>query len=200
MHGLRSMNYMLKPTGHATYQDILDAPEGVIAELINGELHTQPGASPRHQRISLILGGEIERHFRKLKSDIEGWHIIPDTNVHLSKTDICRPDIAGWKIRKMPQIPETAHISVIPDWVCEIISPSSERIDRHGKFAMYAKFGIKHYWIIDHKSQLIEAYELRADEWVAIGVASRDDIVSFAPFEDVSIDLSDLWDPSSAEA
>jgi len=187
------MTYMSKPAGTATYQDILDAPDDMRAEVVNGELHLLPRAAPRHQRFSFLFGNALETSLRDRKSGHSGWVFIPDTNVHLSDHDICGPDIAGWRVETMPDVPETAHITIRPDWVCEIISPSSERLDRHDKFAMYANFGIPYYWIVDHRNRLVEAYALEQGRWVAIGVGSNDDAISFAPFDTIGLELGRLW-------
>lgn len=194
----QAMNYMVKPAGKATFQDILDAPDDVKAEVINGELYLHPRAAPRHQRFSFLLGNALEAVLHDEKSGHSNWIFIPDTNVHLSPHDICGPDIAGWRVETMPHVPETAQISVRPDWVCEIISPSSERLDRHDKFAMYARFGIPHYWIVDHRNRLVEAYQLEEGRWVTIGVGSNADAVSFAPFDHVTLELGRLWPDQSS--
>lgn len=187
------MNYFTRPQGRATYQDILDAPDGMIAEIINGELHTQPRPGPRHQDAAGELTADLKTHFRKNRSKPGGWIIIPEPEVHFSATDIFDPDIAGWRYETMPELPETAYFDTTPDWVCEILSPSTARIDRISKMTTYAQHEVGHYWIVDPRAKTLEAYALRDGQWVLIATAGDDDVVTIAPFEDLAISLEYLW-------
>ena len=187
------MNYFTRPQGQATYQDILDAPEGMVAEIINGELHTLPQPGPKHINASDELAAELVTHFRKNKVKPGGWTILTEPEVHFSATDIFDPDIAGWRYETMPALPETAYFAMVPDWVGEILSPSTARIDRISKMATYAQHHVGHYWIVDPRAKTLEAYELRDGQWVLIATAGDDDTVRVAPFEDLGIALEYLW-------
>ena len=188
-----AMNYHAKPTGTATYQDILDAPEGMVAEIINGELVLQPRPGPKHLLSELSLASDLEQHFRKLRSKPGGWIILSEPEIHFSESDIYDPDIAGWRYETMPNLPDTAYFEVTPDWVCEVLSPSTARVDRHTKMAKYALYGVGHYWIVDPKLKTLEVFELRDGQWVLLHMASDDDIVAFAPFPDIEIEMEYLW-------
>ena len=191
-----AMNYHATPQGDATYQDVLDAPEGMVAELINGVLHTQPRPAPKHLLSGGALAADLVGNFRNSRFRPGGWLILSEPEVHFSDKDIFDPDIAGWRYETLPKLPDTAYFETVPDWVCEVLSPSTARIDRHLKLAKYAHYGVGHYWIVDPKLKTLEVFELRDAQWVLIGTASENDVVNYAPFEDVTIELQYLWDGS----
>ena len=70
------------------------------------------------------------------------------------------PDIAGWRRERLVAVPETAYIEIAPDWICEVLSASTDRRDRTVKSRIYAEAGIPHFWIIDPRQQFLEAFEL----------------------------------------
>ena len=189
----RQMNYMIKPAGQATYQDIEDAPEGMIAEIINGELVLQPRPAPRHLEAEGELVVDLKGHFRKTKFKPGGWLIVNEPEVHFAPSDIYDPDIAGWKTETLSELPNKAHYSTVPDWVCEIVSPSSRKMDRVIKPVVYAQHGVKHYWIIDPEARTLEVFELQDKQWVLSAMASDDDVVKFNPFPEVELELKYYW-------
>lgn len=188
-----AMNYMTRPHGTATYQDILDAPDGMLAQIINGELDLQPNGAPDHQDASSELATDLKFHFRKTKYKPGGWLILPEMLVKLVDGEIYRPDIAGWKTETLPKAPDELPVTTVPDWVCEVLSPSTRNIDRSKKMPVYAQSGVKHYWIIDPRAKTLEVFELQGDKWVLTSIASGDDVISFDPFPEVEIDLQYLW-------
>jgi len=103
------------------------------------------------------------------------------------------PDIAGSRQSTMPELPETAWFDVAPDWVCEIISPSTHKYDRSTKRDVYAREHISHYWIVDPVERLIEVFELVDSRWVLVLTAQDDLKVSLVPFEGIPFDLGRLW-------
>lgn len=106
------------------------------------------------------------------------------------------PDIAGWRRERMPMSPQGHKVTVIPDWVCEILSPSTESKDRRIKMPLYARYGVPFAWLVDPIARTLEAYELPAGGWQEIGYFSETDQVAVAPFEAVTLDLSGLWLPT----
>ncbi len=183
----------LKRSGRrATYQDVLDAPMHMVAEIVEGTLYTHPRPAPPHARASSVLGGKIGDPFDFGEGGPGGWWIIDEPELHLGE-DILVPDVAGWRRERMPEFPDTAFFTLAPDWVCEVLSPSTRDLDRHGKRPVYAREGMRHLWFIDPLARDLEAFELRDGEWVLIATARNDDPVSIPPFEAITFPLDALW-------
>ena len=176
----------------ATYQDVLDAPAHQVAEIVEGTLHTHPRPEMLHALASSALGMEIGGPFDKGRGGPGGWWIIDEPEVHLGD-DILVPDLAGWRRERMPEYPDAAYVTLAPDWVCEVLSASTRRLDLHGKRPVYAREGVAHLWLIEPTDRTLEAFELRAGQWVLIGSAKDDEPVSIPPFDAITFSLDDLW-------
>ena len=176
----------------ATYDDLLTVPEHLVAEIIHGQLHTHPRPAPRHARASSSLGMEVGSPYDKGRGGPGGWWILDEPEVHLGG-NVLVPDLAGWKRERLPELPETAWFEVAPDWVCEVLSPSTARIDRAEKMPIYAEQGVKHLWLIDPDLQTLEAYELHDGQWLLLVTLDDDKPVSVRPFDEITFPLSSLW-------
>ncbi|MDE0716579.1 MAG: Uma2 family endonuclease, partial [Rhodospirillaceae bacterium] len=108
----------------ATYQDVIDAPAHMVAEVVEGALHTHPRPAMPHARASSVLGGKIGDPFDFGEGGPGGWWIVFEPELHLGE-DIVVPDIAGWRRARMAEFPDTAFVTLAPDWVCEVLSPST---------------------------------------------------------------------------
>ncbi|MGA0593523.1 Uma2 family endonuclease [Enterovirga sp. CN4-39] len=186
----------------ATYADLEAVPEHLVAEIIDGVLETHPRPRPRHGAAANALATELTGPFQRGRGGPGGWLFIPEPELHLGG-QIVVPDIGGWRRERLTIEPETAFIEVAPDWVCEILSPSTARLDRGAKRRIYAEAGISHLWLLDPVAGELEAFELRDRRWVLLGTIQRGDTVSTAPFEAASFALDDLFPfdkPSSSEA
>ena len=181
-----------RPARRATYRDVIDAPAHMVAEVVGGTLYTQPRPAMPHALASSSLGGELSSPFQKGRGGPGGWWIIDEPELHLAE-DIVVPDLAGWRRERMPEFPETAFVTLAPDWVCEVLSPSTRDLDRHGKRQVYGREGVGHLWFIDPAARDLEAFELRDGEWVLIATARNDDPVSIPPFEAITFPLDALW-------
>jgi len=180
-------------TQPATYQDVLDAPPNMVAEIINGVLHTQPRPASPHILIASSLGMEIGPPFQKGRGGGPGgWWILDEPELHLSD-DILVPDIAGWRKERMPEYPEVPYFTLAPDWACEILSPSTRKVDLMEKRPIYAREGVGHLWFIDPIARTLEAFELRDGEWVLIAALADDAEVCVRPFDAVPFRLDTLW-------
>ncbi|MGJ0491623.1 Uma2 family endonuclease [Methylobacter sp.] len=178
---------------HASYQDIIDLPENIVGEIINGHLETHPRPTPRHALASSSLGAELVSPFQQGKGGPGGWWIIDEPECHLG-SHVLVPDLAGWCRHRMPTLPETAWFETVPDWVCEILSPSTTRVDRIVKMPIYAELGVGYLWLIDPVLQTLEAYELHDRHWLLSGSYADDDPIAIAPFAEHTFSLSDLWE------
>jgi len=176
----------------ATYEDLLQVPGHLVAEILDGELHTQPRPAPRHANAASMLGARIANPFHLGGGGPGGWWILDEPELHLGN-DILVPDLAGWRRERMPELPETAWFELAPDWVCEILSPSTAKQDRVIKMPKYAYCGVTHLWFIDPLVQVLEAYERRGRQWTLLATLKDDDRVSVVPFDAIGFSLADLW-------
>ncbi|MYB12679.1 MAG: Uma2 family endonuclease [Rhodospirillaceae bacterium] len=188
----RPLAARIRPERRATYRDVLEAPAHMVAEVVEGTLSTHPRPAMPHALASSALGAKIGDPFNFGKGGPGGWWIIDEPELHLGE-DILVPDLAGWRRERMPDFPDTAFVTLVPDWVCEVLSPSTRDLDRHGKRPVYAREGVAHLWFIDPEARDLEAFELRNGEWVLIATARNDDPVSIPPFEAISFPLDVLW-------
>ena len=184
-----------KAIPRATYQDVLDAPPHKVAEVIEGTLYLNPRPASRHARASSVLGGSIGTPYDYGRSGPGGWWIIDEPELHLGD-DILVPDLAGWRRERMPEYPDVAYFTLVPDWVCEVLSPSTRAVDQGPKRAIYAREGVAWLWFIDPDVHTLEAFELRDGQWVLLETLTGNDPVSLPPFEAISFSLGDLWPDS----
>ncbi len=176
----------------ASYEDLIQVPEHLVAEILNGRLHTYPRPAPKHARASSILGVKITNPFDLGSGGPGGWLVLDEPELHLN-TEVMVPDLAGWRRDRMPGLPETAWFEIIPDWVCEIPSPSTTKDDRTIKMPLYSRHGVGHLWLVDPLLKTLEAYELRDGQWLLLATLKDDDQVRLAPFDAVGFSLGDLW-------
>ncbi|MEM6945400.1 MAG: Uma2 family endonuclease [Pseudomonadota bacterium] len=176
----------------ATYRDVLEAPANMVAELVAGRLHLQPRPASRHGFAASTLGMEIGNPFQRGRGGPGGWWIIDEPELHLGE-DVLVPDVAGWRRERMPSYPDVAYFELAPDWVCEVLSPSTRQFDLVEKRAIYAQEGVAHLWLVDPLAKSLEAFTLRDGAWVLIAALRDDQPVELAPFDAISFGLSALW-------
>jgi len=176
----------------ATYQDVLDAPEGMVAELVGGSLHLQPRPASRHARASLKLGARLDDPFDNGVGGPGGWFFAIEPELHVGD-DVLVPDLAGWRRERMQAFPDTPAIDIVPDWVCEILSPSTRRFDLVDKRALYGRWGVSYLWLLDPRDEVLEAFTLRDGSWLLLGTAAGDGEVRLPPFDAIGFPLSALW-------
>lgn len=176
----------------ATYQDLLDLPENLIGEILNGRLIAQPRPAPRHSWAQSNVGSEIVGPFGHGKGGPGGWWILIEPELHLGH-NIFVPDLAGWRRERLPKLPETPWFESEPDWVCEILSPSTARDDRAVKMPLYAQAGVAFLWLVDPILRTLETYQNQQGRWLLLETLSQADKVAQPPFEAVTWDLSVLW-------
>ena len=183
----------------ATYQDVLDAPPHKVAELIDGVLYTFPRPASPQGLASAALGGELFAPFHSGRGGPGGWWILDEPELHLGE-DVLVPDLAGWRRSRVPKFPDIAYWTIRPDWLCEVLSPSTRRIDLGPKRDTYAREGIPHMWLIDPRARSLEAFELREGKWERLARLTGDESVSLPPIEAVSFPLGELWmDPGTSQ-
>ncbi len=176
----------------ATYADIEAAPEHLIAEIIDGELVTQPRPATRHNAAATNLIGELVGPFQRGRGGPGGWFFLFENEVKFGD-DLLVPDIAAWRTERLTALPETNWISIRPDFVCEVLSASTERRDRNAKRRIYSDAGVPYFWLIDPRRQTLEAFEWAGGEWQTLGNWRADDVVRAAPFDSLAFPLAELW-------
>lgn len=177
----------------ATYEDLLQVPDHLVAEIIDGELYTSPRPAPRHADASSGIGGLIRGPFDRGRGGPGGWRILFEPELHLGR-DIVVPDLAGWRRERLPQLPETAYFSIAPDWICEVVSPSTAAMDRVKKLTIYARECVSHAWLIDPVGQILEVLRLEGGRWTIVSTAAGTAVLRAEPFDAIEIDLTMLWD------
>lgn len=180
----------------ATYDDLLAYPEDVKAEVLGGEIYVQPSALPDHCHAQFALGHFIGGPFHGYGDGPGGWWILPEIDVRLGPHDIVRPDVAGWRRARLPHPWGTRPIDVVPDWICEILSPSTERFDRVRKQQLYARHGVPYYWLVDPAERVLEAYVLDADHWRIAGTYDDTAVARVPPFDAIELPVGRLFPPA----
>jgi Uma2 family endonuclease len=175
----------------ATYEDVLNAPEHKVAEILDGELFLSPRPRSRHSVACSRLGGALEP-FDGGNDRPGGWWILFEPELHFGE-DVVVPDRAGWRRERMPVMQDVAFFSLAPDWVCEVLSPSTERIDRGRKLRIYADAGVANAWFVNPVERTLEVLRLRDGAWTIVAVCTGSDGVRIEPFEAIELPLGRLW-------
>lgn len=179
-------------TRPATYADLEAAPDGMVAEIIDGELVMHPRPSPRHSGTAAALGVKLGHPFQFDRSGPGGWIFFDEPELKLG-SQLLVPDIVGWRRERLTQYPDTNWFEIRPDWVCEVLSGSTEKRDRTVKMRIYGEADILHMWIVDPRQQTLEPFELRNGLWTKLGAWNSADEVRAPPFDAISFSLADLW-------
>jgi Uma2 family endonuclease len=176
----------------ATYEDVLNAPENKVAEILDGELVLSPRPAPRHavahSRLMSTLGGPFDNGV----GGPGGWWILVEPELHFGE-NVLVPDLGGWRRERLTRMPEEAFFSLAPDWVCEVLSPSTERIDRSRKLRIYAEAGVAHAWLVKPTDRTLEVLRLRDRAWTIVGVWDDAAVARAEPFDAVGLELGRLW-------
>lgn len=177
----------------ASYADLEALPENVVGELIDGELIVSPRPRLRHAGVESALDVDLGGPFQFGRGGGPGgWIFMVEPELHLGK-EVLVPDLAGWRKERMPAIPDEPYATLPPDWVCEILSPSTASLDRVRKVRIYAREKIPHGWFIDPDLRTLEVYKLTGVHWMILSTHEQDEIVRAEPFDAVPLDLLDLW-------
>jgi Uma2 family endonuclease len=189
---------MAAPKRRATYEDLMQVPDTKVAEIIDGELIVSPRPASPHAHAAAGIGADVLRFHGPADADPGpgGWWILPEPEVHLG-ADVVVPDWAGWRRAGMPAFPHAPFFTQRPDWVCEILSPTTGRIDRGAKMRLYARAGVGFAWLVDPVLQTLEIYRLDAGRWVVVDTHGGDAVVRAQPFEAIELRLGRWWPPEA---
>lgn len=176
----------------ATYEDVLAAPEHQVAEILAGELHLHPRPAGPHAAAATAMSDELGPPFKRGKGGPGGWIILFEPELHLGG-DILVPDLVGWRRTTMGHVANVPYFEIRPDWVCEVLSPSTEKTDRAIKLPIYAREGVGHAWFVNPLLHTLEVLRLEGGRWVNVGTYSDDQQIRAEPFDAIVLELSVLW-------
>jgi Uma2 family endonuclease len=176
----------------ATYADLYDVPDHFVAEMFDGDLYASPRPAVPHARAASVLGVELGDAFDRGRSGPGGWLILDEPELHFGN-DVLVPDLAGWRRERMPQTPADAYITLAPDWVCEVLSPSTEALDRGKKLRIYAREGVAHAWLLDPLRRTLEVLARESGAWSLSGSHEDEARVRVMPFDAIELELGILW-------
>ncbi len=180
----------------ATYQDVLDAPPNKVAQIFDGVLYLQSRPAKPHARANTALGADLHQAYDRGRNGPGGWHILFEPEVHIGG-DIVVPDLAGWRIDGFEDDLTSAYFTTAPDWVCEILSPSTARLDRTKKRARYARSGVSHLWFVDPLARTLVVHELDGESYRIVAAHADEEEVACAPFDAATLPLADYWVPGA---
>ena len=187
------------PTAEELYFELLEQlqtlPEPLVGEILEGELCMSPRPAARHATAASTLGMELGYHFHRRSGEEPpgGWWILDEPELHLG-FQVLVPDLAGWKRESLPTLPDAAFFTQAPEWVCEVVSPSTERIDRGPKMTRYGTEGVRYLWLVNPVLQFIEVYAIVDGLWQRKSFHEGDVKARLVPFEAIELDLSRLWE------
>lgn len=176
-----------------TLEDLDALPPGVKGEIIEGVLYTMTRPRALHQNTIIEVGSELRDPFQKGRGGPGGWWILPEPGIELPNTPEISPDVAGWRRERMPELPRDEPIRIVPDWVCEILSPTTRRHNLLVKKPYYAKIGVKHLWLIDIEARAVLASRLESGGWFEIGSFGDERDARIEPFAEAPLDIAAWW-------
>jgi hypothetical protein len=153
-----------------------------------------PGA--RYAAAATALGEELGPPFKRGRGGPGGWLILFEPELHLA-ADVLVPDLAGWRRERLPLVGDESFVTLAPDWIGEVLSPSTAGLDRVRKLPLYAAAGVRHVWLVDPVSRTLEVIEQRDGRWLLLAAFEDAARVRAEPFDAVELDLAVLWSDAS---
>jgi hypothetical protein len=177
----------------SVYDAFLDVPPHLVAEIIRGQLRTFPRPASRHARAASRLVMGLGPPFDRGLGGPGGWILLEEPELRLHG-HILVPDLAGWRRERMPEMPDAPFFEQVPDWICEVLSPSTSAHDRADKMPIYAEIGVSFAWLVDPLAETVEVFERESRTvWRVFGTWRGSVRVPLPPFEALELDLSALW-------
>jgi Uma2 family endonuclease len=183
---------MLQPLKtSATYEDLCAVDELLIAELIDGDLYASGRPPIRYVHTASVLLWRIGSAVDSGRESPGAWFVLSKPEIHL-RDDSIVPDIAAWRSERLPQkIPD--YFDFAPDWLCEVLAPNTEALDRTKKLTVYAREGVGHVWLVNPAIQTLEVLRLESQRWSLIAAHEGGARVRAEPFVDFELQLAGLW-------
>jgi hypothetical protein len=180
----------------ATYADVEALPDHVVGEILDGEMHVSPRPRSRHALAAAGLLWRLGPPFHDGSDGPGGWWLLSEPELHLGN-DIVVPDLAGWRRERLPLLPDVPYFTLAPDWLCEVVSPSTERLDRGRKLGVYAREGVPYVWLVNPVARTLEILVLEGGRYSIFGVFSGAASIQAPPFEAIAVHLDGLWLPET---
>lgn len=181
-----------EPKKRATYADLEALPPNMVGQILFGTLYAHPRPASPHAAAASAIGEELGPPFKRGRGGPGGWMILFEPELHPGE-DVVVPDLAGWRRERMPQMPEAPAFELAPDWICEVLSPSTAGIDRVEKMQIYARERVSHAWMVDPREKTLEVFVLAGASWKLQDAHRGDSKVRAQPFDAIELDLSILW-------
>ncbi len=179
--------------GRATYEDVLNAPPHMVAEVIGGELQLRSRPGKPHAAAATALSEELGPPFKRGRGGPGGWVNLHEPEVHLG-ADILVPDLGGWRVERMPElVDDEPFFALAPDWVCEVLSPRTAKYDRTDKMAIYAREHVRWAWLVDPLQRTLEALRNDNGLWTLLGTWRDEARIRVEPFDAIELELAVLW-------
>lgn len=184
----------MKPFGKrpGPYTDLAQVPETMVGERVGGEVVASPRPGFPHSNAGTGLAAALRNPFQHGDGGPGGWWILLEPELHLGD-DVVVPDLAGWRRERLPELPTTAYSEVAPDWICEVLSPSTAGLDRMRKMPIYHREGVGHVWLVDPALQTIEVFRRAETAWLLVGSHVGEEPARLEPFEAHELQLARLW-------
>jgi Uma2 family endonuclease len=179
-------------TKPATYTDIEALPKHLVGEILFGHLITHPRPVRRHGGAGSALGVAVGGPYQFGAGGPGGWVFIDEPELHLGP-HVVVPDLAGWRRERITEPADKAFFEVAPDWVCEILSPSTEKYDKGDKRRIYALYGVDHLWHLDPRSKVLEVFARQEKSWLLTHTFIDEEEVNAPPFDQLTFSLGLLW-------
>jgi Uma2 family endonuclease len=176
----------------ATYDQILALPEHLVGEIIDDVLYVSPRPASPHAHATHELDGDLSHPFQRGRGGPGGWWFLVEPELRFGR-QVVVPDLAGWRRERMPDMPDVRQFTLAPDWVCEVASPSTAKLDRTKKMRVYADAGVGHMWIVDPLLRTLEVFRLVDARWTLIIAHADDERARAEPFDAIELSLASWW-------
>ncbi len=198
MHGnaARALDPLFPGLREEVVEGYRNAPPTMVAEVLGGELVLHPRPRRRHGTAASRLGGRLAPFDDPGANDPGGWVILDEPELHLgARPDIVVPDLAGWRRERITDgfLDEDDGLALPPDWVCEVLSPSTEATDRGRKMDVYLRESVGHAWLVSPAARTLEVFRSTGAGWLRVTAYEGDAKVRAEPFGAVELDLARLW-------
>lgn len=187
-----------RTSGTATAADLVDLDR---SEVIAGDVHEKAAPSAEHGGAQGALVGILWTRFHRGGGggNPGGWWIMTEVEIELETHEVYLPDVAGWRRENAPQRPSGRPVRIRPDWVCEILSPSTARRDQVSKQRTFHRCGVGHYWIVDPERELLTVQRWSADGYLVVLTAGKGETVRAEPFDAVELVVGELFGDDPAD-
>jgi Uma2 family endonuclease len=179
------------PRGTATAADLVGRER---CEVIDGTVEPKAAPSFEHGDAQIVLGGLLGGYRGPGGGGRPGgWWLATEVEVELETHQVFLPDVAGWRRDRVPERPSGRPVRIRPDWICEILSPSTAARDLGAKLRTYHHAGLPHYWIVDPEHQTLTVHRWHAEGFLVVLTAARGELVRAEPFVELELPVGALF-------